>query len=290
MTFCFHRIIVFVSVLALSCGVAHRASAQCPGDCYDDGLGVVNGGDLAMVLGNWGVSGSSSADLTEDGLVDGRDLSIVLGAWGPCSPVLSAVSPLGGSPTGGMLITLSGKYLFGATEVMVGGTPATNVRVVNDSTVTAVAPAGPLGATSVLVTTPRGSASLLDAFTYVTVPAWATLLEATPDPAVVWDADLRAAITATGLAWRVKDSATQIEMVLIPSGQFSMGCSPAAPYGCGNDEYPIHSVGISVARYLGRFEVTQSQWQLVMRKTQVSFRTRVSRYRSRRCSAAPWSR
>jgi len=38
-----------------------------------------------------------------------------------------------------------------------------------------------------------------------TVPSWATLIEAQPDPAVVWDEGLRAAITATGLAWRVKD-------------------------------------------------------------------------------------
>ena len=42
------------------------------------------------------------------------------------------------------------------------------------------------------------------------VPSWATLIEATPDPAVVWDDDLRGAILATGYAWRVRDTATQI--------------------------------------------------------------------------------
>ena len=58
----------------------------------------------------------------------------------------------------------------------------------------------------------------------VTVPAWATLVEAQPDPAVVTDPALRAAITATGLAWRVRDTGTQMEMMLIPPGTFQMGC------------------------------------------------------------------
>ena len=57
------------------------------------------------------------------------------------------------------------------------------------------------------------------------VPDWATLVEYAPDPTVVTDPALRAAITATGLAWRVRDTATQIEFVLIPPGTFNMGCS-----------------------------------------------------------------
>ena len=65
----------------------------------------------------------------------------------------------------------------------------------------------------------------------VTTPAWATLIEAFPDPAVVTDPALRAAITSTGLAWRVKDTATQIEFVLIPPGSFQMGCSASEQSG-----------------------------------------------------------
>jgi formylglycine-generating enzyme required for sulfatase activity len=90
----------------------------------------------------------------------------------------------------------------------------------------------------------------------ITVPSWATLIEAQPDPAVVWDADLRAAITATGLAWRVKDTATQIEMVLIPPGSFQMGEQGWAT--------PVHQVTLTNAFYLGRYEVTQAQWQARM--------------------------
>jgi len=98
----------------------------------------------------------------------------------------------------------------------------------------------------------------------IVVPPWATLVEASPDPSVVTDANLRAAITATGLAWRVKDTATQIEMVLIPPGTFNMGCSASQQYGCYSWENPVHQVTLTNAFYLGRYEVTQAQWQARM--------------------------
>ena len=98
----------------------------------------------------------------------------------------------------------------------------------------------------------------------VTTPAWATLIEAFPDPAVVTDPALRAAISATGLAWLVKDTATQIEFVLIPPGSFQMGCSASQQSGCTSDESPIHTVTLTNAFYMGRYEVTQAQWQARM--------------------------
>jgi formylglycine-generating enzyme required for sulfatase activity len=94
----------------------------------------------------------------------------------------------------------------------------------------------------------------------VIVPSWATLVEAMPDPAVVTDATLRAAITASGIAWRVRDTATQMEMLLVPAGTFTMGCTASNQYGCNDNEYPTHSVTLTQAFYLGRYEVTQSQW------------------------------
>ena len=53
-----------------------------------------------------------------------------------------------------------------------------------------------------------------------------------------------------------------IELVLIPAGQFSMG-SPPGTSGRESQETP-HQVTISLPFYLGRTEVTQRQWQLVM--------------------------
>ena len=49
-----------------------------------DGNGVVNGGDLTILLSSWGTT-NEVADLSGDGLIDGQDLSILLGYWGPCT-------------------------------------------------------------------------------------------------------------------------------------------------------------------------------------------------------------
>jgi formylglycine-generating enzyme required for sulfatase activity len=97
----------------------------------------------------------------------------------------------------------------------------------------------------------------------VVTPSWATLVEAVPDPAVVTDPVLRQRIVATGLAWRVRDTATQIEMLLVPPGTFQMGCSSDPQY-CGGSSSPAHQVTITGAFYLGRFEITQAQWQARM--------------------------
>ena len=58
-------------------------STPCPADLNGDG--VVNGADLAALLGAWGPCvGSCPADLTGDGAVGGDDLGVMLGAWGNC--------------------------------------------------------------------------------------------------------------------------------------------------------------------------------------------------------------
>ena len=57
---------------------------DCPGDLNADGL--VNGVDLGVLLGQWGVCTGSSCvgDLDGDGTVNGADLGILLGDWGGC--------------------------------------------------------------------------------------------------------------------------------------------------------------------------------------------------------------
>jgi formylglycine-generating enzyme required for sulfatase activity len=85
-----------------------------------------------------------------------------------------------------------------------------------------------------------------------------------PDPAVVTDANLRAAIVASGLAWRIKDTSSNIEMLLVPVGTFTMGCSASIQYACIPDEVPTHQVTLTQAFYMGRYEVTQAQWTAKM--------------------------
>jgi formylglycine-generating enzyme required for sulfatase activity len=181
-------------------------------------------------------------------------------------PALTSIAPASGPTSGGTQITLTGTNLSGATSVTVGGVAATSVTLVSPTTVTAITPAGTVGSCDISVATPYGTATLSNAFTYVVtaVPSWATLIEASPNPAVVTSATIRAAITATGYAWRVKDTATQIEMLLIPPGTFQMGCSASQQYGCWSSENPVHTVSLTNAFYMGRYEVTQAQWQARM--------------------------
>ncbi len=45
---------------------------------------VIDAADLALLLGDWGPSPDSPADLSGNGIVDAEDLALLLGAWGPC--------------------------------------------------------------------------------------------------------------------------------------------------------------------------------------------------------------
>ena len=54
----------------------------CPGDF--DGNGVVDGGDLGLMLVAWGPCPDCAPDLNADGLVDGADLGLMLVSWGLC--------------------------------------------------------------------------------------------------------------------------------------------------------------------------------------------------------------
>jgi hypothetical protein len=59
-------------------------AAMNPPACIGDlnGDSTIDGADLGMLLGAWGMSGS--ADLDNSGAVDGADLGTMLGAWGAC--------------------------------------------------------------------------------------------------------------------------------------------------------------------------------------------------------------
>jgi len=49
-------------------------------------------------------------------------------------------------------------------------------------------------------------------------------------------------------------------LVLVPGGDFTMGCDPATDTACDDDEYPIHPVTLS-SFYIDRFETTQATYE-----------------------------
>ncbi len=90
-------------------------------------------------------------------------------------PTVSNVSPSGGSPHGGTLVTISGTNLSGATAVRFGSYPASSFSQVNSNSLNAVSPnilppdAGTNGETvDITVTTPAGTSqtSSNDQFTF----------------------------------------------------------------------------------------------------------------------------
>jgi formylglycine-generating enzyme required for sulfatase activity len=185
-----------VSASFAACALALPAVAQtCLGDIAIDNR--IDGGDLGVMLANWGpvtsTALSRTCDLDGNTVVNGADLGILLNGWGSCP--------------------------------------------------------GP------------------------TAPAWATLLEALPDPKVVKDPDLRSAIVATGFPWRIREIVTGMEMLLVPPGTFQMGCVMGSTiYGCDGNAEPVHGVVITRPFYLGRFEVTQAQWTQAMATNPAYFR------------------
>lgn len=57
---------------------------------------------------------------------------------------------------------------------------------------------------------------------------------------------------------RTRTNQVGIEFVLIPAGKFMMGSNNVS-----KDEEPVHRVAISQPFYMGKYEVTQGQWQMV---------------------------
>jgi serine protease len=85
-------------------------------------------------------------------------------------PGLTGISPTSGSTAGGLAVTLTGFNLTGATRVTFGGTSATSLSVTSSTSVTVTTPARAAGAVEVTITTPDGSATLPNAYTFVAPP------------------------------------------------------------------------------------------------------------------------
>ena len=238
------------------------------GDHLLNPTGVTFGGSPASVVASTRTSVTVVAPTRPEGaatvLVTTQGGAVSAGSFSYYGvPTITAVTPNVGYAGGGGTVTVTGSGFYGSPSVRFGKSPAGSVTILSPTQLSAVTPPGEAGTSaSLTVSTPSGVTTLPGAFNYVafTVPTWATLVEATPDPAVMWDPTLRNAITATGFAWRVRDNGTGIEMVLIPPGTFNMGCSASSTSSCDSDENPVHSINLPNAFYLGRFEVTQAQW------------------------------
>lgn len=85
----------------------------------------------------------------------------------PPPPSGIAITPAAGSVGGGDLVEITGANLTGTTGVTLDGTAATSITVLNDGSLTCVSAAGTLGTGDVVVTTPSGSGTLTNGWTYL---------------------------------------------------------------------------------------------------------------------------
>ncbi len=87
------------------------------------------------------------------------------------APMVTSISPAAGPTAGGTVVTINGE-LTGATAVNFGTFPATGVKVVSPSQVTAISPAGVAATVDITVVTPGGTSatSPADKYRYAAQP------------------------------------------------------------------------------------------------------------------------
>ncbi|MDQ0956271.1 hypothetical protein QFZ66_000149 [Streptomyces sp. B4I13] len=96
---------------------------------------------------------------------------------------ITAVTPSNGSTSGGTTVALTGTGLTGATAVTFDSTPASSFTVNSATLITAVTPAGKVGAAEVAVTTPSGqSATSPGAYFFYAAPPQLHSATATAGP------------------------------------------------------------------------------------------------------------
>lgn len=94
-------------------------------------------------------------------------------------PTLISISPDSGTSLGNTPVTLTGTNFTPASTVTFDGLSATNLVVVNESTITAETPAHAAGAVDVVITTVNGSATLTNGYTYLALPTLTNITPAT---------------------------------------------------------------------------------------------------------------
>lgn len=109
-------------------------------------------------------AGSANVDVTT---AAGTGTGTALYTYVAPAPAVTSINTSAGPTSGGTAVTITGTSFTGATAVTFGGTPVAAFNVVNDTTITTIAPAhAEPGAVDVAVTTPAGAGVGTGLFTY----------------------------------------------------------------------------------------------------------------------------
>jgi len=161
----------------------------------DDGLVLIASsyGSIPQMSTDGGLTWSASGlpavgwtgfALSDSGVPTRRIIAITENAqvytYGPIpSPLISSVSPDAGTTTGGHEVMIFGSHFINVTDVSFGAIPASSYEVVNQSMITAVAPAQADGEVNITVTTESGTSQSEALYTY-RMPVQPTLVSLTP--------------------------------------------------------------------------------------------------------------
>jgi hypothetical protein len=115
-------------------------------------------GNTVVAQTNFPIAGTNTTTLTA---------AIVI--TGPL-PTITGLSPNSGNTLGNTPVTITGTHLTGTTTVTFGGSAASNVTVVNDTTVTLNTPPNIAGSVNVVLTTNFGSVTDPNSYTYISSP------------------------------------------------------------------------------------------------------------------------
>ena len=142
-----------------SSGLAVAFASQTPSVCSVTGTSAT-----LLTTGTCTIRASQAGDTTYEPAAD-VDRGFTVSSQAP--PVVTSVAPTSGPAAGGQAITITGTgFRVGAT-VTIGGVPATNVTVVDATTLTATTPSHAGGAADVVVTNDDSQAATLSAaYTY----------------------------------------------------------------------------------------------------------------------------
>ncbi|MFJ1270224.1 beta strand repeat-containing protein, partial [Legionella lytica] len=164
------------------------------GDVAASSVIVLNATTLTVVTPAY-VSGSLIKDVTVTNSAGNYILHSGFTYIG-VAPVLSSINPTSGSVTGGTTVTITGTGFIPGTTVSFGGVAATDVQVINPTTLTTVTPAHAAGAVDVVVNNGVGSTTSTGAYTYV---ANAPVLSAISPATGSLNGGISVTLTGTGL-------------------------------------------------------------------------------------------
>jgi len=141
---------------------------------------VVNSTTITATTPAAGSVGAVTVTVTNSNGVNGSLASAFIYT---AQPTVSGVSPNSGTTAGGTSVTITGTNFATGATVTFGSAAATNVVVVNATTITATTPGGSAGAVTVTVTNPGSqSGSLQNGYTYLATVAIGFVQVAASDP------------------------------------------------------------------------------------------------------------